>query len=114
MTHRISSTIAALAITLGVHAYDHADIQGTTFTVDTIEHYYVGPGLTHSHFSFASGSRVFQAYILKLDTKATGAERMLPRVEIGNDQAPLAATSSLCPPLLHSIRWVIPYSAIPI
>lgn len=90
MTHRISSTIAALAITLGVHAYDHADIQGTTFTVDTIEHYYVGPGLTHSHFSFASGSRVFQAYILKLDTKATGAERMLPRVEIGNDQAPLA------------------------
>ena len=74
MTQRISSTIAALAITLGVHAYDHADIQGTTFTVDTIEHYYVGPGLTHSHFSFASGSRVFQAYILKLDTTATAIE----------------------------------------
>lgn len=90
MTHRITSILAAFAISIGVYAYDYADIQGTTFTVDTIEHYNVGPGLTHSHFSFTSGSRVFQAYILKLDTKAEGAERMLPRVEIGNDQAPLA------------------------
>lgn len=90
MTHRIASAVAALAVALGAHAYDHADIQGTTFTVDTIEHYYVGPGLTHTHLSFIDGSRVFQAYILKLDTKAEGAERMLPRVEIGNDKAPLA------------------------
>ncbi len=90
MTHRITSILAALSLSIGAYAYDHADIQGTTFSVDTIEHYYVGPGLIHSHLSFNSGSRVFQAYILKLDTKAEGAERMLPRVEIGNDQAPLA------------------------
>ncbi len=90
MIHRTISVITALAVTLGAYAYDHTDIQGTTFTVDTIEHYYVGPGLTHTHLRFINGSRVFQAYILKLDTKAEGAERMLPRVEIGNDQAPLA------------------------
>lgn len=90
MTHRIISILAASVMAIGAHAHDHADIQGTTFTVDTVEHYYVGPGLMHSHLSFSNGNRVFQAYILKLDTKAEGAERMLPRVEIGMDKAPTA------------------------
>ena len=90
MTRHITSALAALAVAIGAHATDTADLQGTTFTVDTVQHYMIGPGLTHSHFSFKAGERTFQAYILKLDTKAEGAERMLPRVEIGTDKAQTA------------------------
>ena len=94
MTRRITTIVAAALLAANAYAYDSADLQGTTFTVDTIQHYYVGPGLTHSHLSFRSGERMFQAYILKFDNKAEGAERLLPRVEIGTDKAPTAETVS--------------------
>lgn len=74
---------AAGVLTTGAGATGTANLQGTVFTVDTLAHYYIGPGVTHTHLSFASGSRRFQAYVVDMDRTASSLLRA--KVEIGHD-----------------------------
>lgn len=66
------------------------DLQGKAFNVDTVKHVYIGPGVTHSHLRFTANGRYFNAFVIDMDRTAPGAERVRPKVELGNDSARVA------------------------
>ena len=59
------------------------DLQGKIFAVDTVAHYYLGPGRTHTHLQVAGNSRTFHAYGVTMDRSA--ATGMRAKVDVGND-----------------------------
>lgn len=90
MKRNIILTLAAGAALTASAAAVH-DIQGTEFRVDTLQHYYVGPGVTHSHLTYTSGGRVFHVYAVTYDKNdrtllADGAESPIAiKVVLGQD-----------------------------
>lgn len=79
--------ILAAATTLSASAVTTADLQGTTFTVDTLKHFTIGPGVTHSVLRYSTSGRYFDAYVIDMDRNAEGADRVRPKIEIGGDSA---------------------------
>ena len=78
--------IGACAAMLGASeaaASGTIDLQGKTFAVDTIAHYYIGPGLTHTHLQVTGNGRTFQAYAVTMDRNAAKGLRV--KVDVGND-----------------------------
>ncbi len=70
-------------------------LQGTEFRTDTVEHYYVGPGITHTHLQLSRPGRVIQVFASTLDkADPSYTQAATPRVVIGNDQCRLAETVS--------------------
>ena len=105
--------IGACAAMLGASeaaASGTIDLQGKTFAVDTIAHYYIGPGLTHTHLQVTGNGRTFQAYAVTMDRNAAKGLRV--KVDVGNDSCLNAEriTSPASPP---STPWETPSWAIP-
>ena len=68
------------------------DLQGETFTVDTLRHYKCGPGMTRTAIEYrskATGSRI-HAYVIK--TMLNEAKNVEFKVEVGNDSCLNAET----------------------
>ena len=65
----------ALASAMAASASTTQEISGTTFTVDTLQHYKAGPGMTYTllRYTNADGSRVLKSHVLTADTQAEGA-----------------------------------------
>lgn len=75
--------LGALAISsLGMSAQT-VDIQGVAFTVDTVSHFKIGPGLTQSHLIFKTSGRSFHAFLT--DMNVPEAEGLRVKVDVGRD-----------------------------
>lgn len=84
MNKTILSLLAAVAVSLpNANASTTATIEGTTFTVDTLAHYYLADGLTQTSLKFTGNSRMFMAYVTTLDRKA--APNIRPQIIMGRD-----------------------------
>lgn len=86
---RLKGAAAALILTATPALARQEILQGVTFNVDTVAHYYIGPGVTHTRLLWtrADGtSRSFSSYSIDIDRTAPGADKVRPKVEIGNDQ----------------------------
>ena len=78
----------AALVAIGAQAGTTADLQGNTFSVDTLSHVVIGPGTTQSHMVFTNGSRKFHAYVVNLDrSQGTG---MRVKVDVGRDSCQTA------------------------
>lgn len=81
----------AALLPLGAAAQGTVDLQGTVFRTDTIEHYYFGPGMTHTHLRLTAPNRTVHVYAATLDKGDDSyTPAAAPRVEIGNDQCRIA------------------------
>lgn len=83
-------TLALGALALGAQASTTVDLQGTTFTVDTLAHYYISPGVTHTHLVFKTATRQFQAYVHDMDRSVAEPAGVSAKVEIGKDKCQTA------------------------
>lgn len=81
MKKTLLTAFAAVAVGTAVAAT--ADIQGTQFSVDTLTHFSVGPGVTHSHLVFSTPSAHFDAYVF--DMNVAEAKNMRIKVDVGRD-----------------------------
>lgn len=89
----ILSLLAASA--LSASAGTTVDLQGTVFQVDTVAHYYIGPGMTHTQLNMLAGSRRVQVFAVTLDkADPSYSPAATPRVEIGNDQVRIGESVS--------------------
>ena len=78
---------------MGASAGHQEVIYGTTYNVDTLESYYIGPGVEYTHYRFVTpnGKRFFQAYTVILDktderhTAFDGTRPAEMKVALGND-----------------------------
>lgn len=78
---------------LGASAGHQEVIHGTTYNVDTLESYYIGPAVEYTHYKFTTpdGKRFFQAYTVILDktderhTAFDGTRPAEMKVALGND-----------------------------
>lgn len=90
----------ALALLCSLAAFGAAasgtiNLQGTEFKTDTVAHYYIGPGITHTHLSLKAGSRTVQVFYATLDKADPSYSPIaVPRVEIGKDQCRTAESVS--------------------
>lgn len=81
--------IPLLAALLPFAAYGAGtvDLQGTVFAVDTLEHYYIAPGTTHTHLKLSTSARTVHVYAATLDkSDPSYTPDAKPRIEIGKDQ----------------------------
>lgn len=85
----IQAIMLALAPAL---AAETVDLQGTTFKVDTIRHYNIADGLSHTHLNLTAGARKIQAYVIDYDK--TAGTNVTPHVLIGRDSCNTAETVS--------------------
>lgn len=70
-------------------------LQGTEFQADTVAHYYIGPGITHTHLSLSTPTRMVQVFAATLDRNDPSyTEAAKPRIVIGKDQCRIAETVS--------------------
>lgn len=84
-TLTIAAGAALTGLTAGTAlAAGQATLQGAVFTVDTVSHYTVGPGLTQTSLVFKNGSRYFNAFVLDLNT-VEGGDAMRVKVDVGRD-----------------------------
>ena len=93
MNTKIIGVAAATLLTAASAQARQEVLQGITFNVDTVAHYYIGPGVTHTQMLWtrADGtSRHFRSYSIDIDRTAPGADKVRPKVEIGNDQVRIA------------------------
>ncbi len=71
------------------------NLQGTEFKSDTIAHYYIGPGTTHTHLQLTNKNRSVHVYAVTLDKSDPSYSPIaIPRVEIGKDQCRTAESIS--------------------
>lgn len=65
----------ALVTAMATSASTTQEICGTTFTVDTLEHYKAGPGMTYTllRYTNSDGTRVLKSHVLTAETQAEGA-----------------------------------------
>ncbi len=90
---KILLVLAAVAcLTATSTAHTKVSLQGTEFKVDTVAHYYIGPGVTQTILKFSSSDRVFPATIL--DMNKDEAVNVVPEVILGNDSCRIAETVS--------------------
>lgn len=94
---KLFKPIAAVCFTLVASASAFStpstvDLQGETFTVDTLRHYKCGPGMTRTALEYRSttGNTRIQAFVIK--TMLREAENVKFKVEIGNDSCLNAET----------------------
>ena len=88
-------SLFALGLAFGASASGTVDLQGTTFRSDTLEHYYVAPGTTHTHLELTAGNRRVQVFAVTIDrADASYRPTVTPRVVIGNDMCLNAETVS--------------------
>lgn len=66
------------------------NLQGTTYTVDTIEHYVAGPAMKYSRLAVRSEGNTFAASVLEFDMKAENRPQI--KVEVGRDSVKTAET----------------------
>jgi len=59
------------------------DLQGTTYTVDTVAHYIAGPAMKYSRLAVRSADNTFAACVLEIDMKAENKPQI--KVEVGRD-----------------------------
>ena len=88
MNKIFTTAIALISIATSASAAGRSvDLQGVTFDVDTIAHYYIGPGVTHTQLRYTQqgSTRFFNTYVIDMDRTAKGAERVRPKVEVGKD-----------------------------
>ena len=85
---KLFKPIAAVCFTLVASASAFStpsivDLQGETFTVDTLRHYKCGPGMTRTALEYRSttGNTRIQAFVIK--TMLREAENVKFKVEIG-------------------------------
>lgn len=81
---------AALLLSAATAQSRQEVLQGVTFDVDTVAHYYIGPGVTHTQLLWTrtqGTSRHFHSYSIDIDRTAPGADKVRPKVEIGHDRA---------------------------
>lgn len=84
---KLFAAAIAAATVLGADARGTATLQGVDFATDTLAHYAIGPGITHTHLLLSSGGRKVHAFIATLDrSNPADAALTAPRVEIGKDQ----------------------------
>lgn len=70
-----------------------ADIDGTTFDIDTVYSHVVGPGVTQNHLLMTGGGRSIHIYSSTLRrSEGATAGTVEPRVLIGNDRCRTAET----------------------
>lgn len=96
MKHLLTTAITlAVGACLPAFGTGNIDLQGTVFTSDTIAHYYIGPGATHTHLHLSSAGRNIEVFALTLDRgDATYNASAQPKVIIGKDMAPQAESVS--------------------
>lgn len=94
---KLFKPIAAVCFTLVASASAFStpstvDLQGETFTVDTLRHYKCGPGMTRTALEYRSttGNTRIQAFVIK--TMLREADNVKFKVEIGNDSCLNAET----------------------
>lgn len=82
---RLPLSVALLATALQASAFQ-ADLDGTTFEIDTVYCHIVGPGVTQSHLTLTSTDRAINIYTSTLSRRAGATAGIVePRVIIGND-----------------------------
>lgn len=75
--------LLALTPPSAMFAKGTVDLQGVTFSVDTVAHFPIGPGLTQSKLVFTTSGRSFNAFVLDLDK--TAGDKMRVKVDVGRD-----------------------------
>ena len=60
-------------------------LQGTTFQTDTVAHYYVGPGITHTALTLTTTGRTVRVYAASYNRAEDSGNFGAIRVAIGND-----------------------------
>ena len=81
--------IMAATLTLSASASKTIQLQGVDFRADTLAHYYIGPGVTHTALKCVNESgRSFNAYVIALDRN--NADRVRVKVDVGNDSCKTA------------------------
>lgn len=84
---------SAIAITALPATAFQADIDGTTFDIDTVYSHVVGPGVTQNHLLMTGGGRSIHIYSSTLRrSEGATAGTVEPRVLIGNDRCRTAET----------------------
>lgn len=82
---RLPLSVVLLAIALQASAFQ-ADLDGTTFEIDTVYCHIVGPGVTQSHLTLTSTDRAINIYTSTLSRRDGATAGIVePRVIIGND-----------------------------
>lgn len=82
---RLPLSVALLATALQASAFQ-ADLDGTTFEIDTVYCHIVGPGVTQSHLTLTSTDRAINIYTSTLSRRDGATAGIVePRVIIGND-----------------------------
>lgn len=87
--------LAASAIVSSASMFAHAreiNLQGVTFTVDTIQHYLAGPATKYSRILVSSPNNKFNASVLEIDLSAENHPEL--KVEVGKDCIRTAETVS--------------------
>lgn len=86
-------TIASLALAAVMacpcisYASGSVNLQGTVFDADTVAHYYIGPGATHTHLHLSASGRNIEVFVLTLDkSDPTYTPAAVPKVIIGHDR----------------------------
>lgn len=83
---------AILSATLPAAAFT-ADIDGTTFSIDTVYHHVVGPGVTKSALTLTAPGRSVSVFISTLSrSQGATAGVVEPRVVLGKDKCQTAET----------------------
>lgn len=81
------ATLLLLTVSAVCSSQTTVNLQGTEFVADTLEHYYFGPGMTHTHLRLTAPSRTIHVYAATLDKgDISYKDNASVRVEIGNDQ----------------------------
>lgn len=84
-------TAAAIMVAATAAASGSVTLQGVEFRSDTIAHYYIGPGVTHTHLCLTTPSRTVHTYAVTLDkADPTYTDAAKPRIEIGRDKCQTA------------------------
>ncbi|MDE6207319.1 MAG: phosphodiester glycosidase family protein [Muribaculaceae bacterium] len=71
------------------------NLQGKEFRVDTVAHYYIGPGITYTALQLTNASRTVKAFATTLDkTDPSYSDIAAPRVVLGKDMCQSTETVS--------------------
>lgn len=82
--NRFITAATALTATLAMQASATMPLQGVDFKVDTLAHYYIGPGVTQTSLVYKNGTRTIRAYAITLDMDES-AGRAFAKVDVGRD-----------------------------
>ncbi len=88
MKHFILAALAAAP--LMASASGTITMQGKTFRTDTVAHYTIAPGTTHTHLTLTADGRTVQVYALTLDRSVGAPAGVQTRVLMGKDQCQTA------------------------